>query len=309
LESKEADFDPSQFVDHYEEAVVDMLKKKQAGIPATREHAAPRPQNVVNLVDALRRSIEQEKRAPVRSKKERKRIEGQAEMLLPIPGKRARKKRQGQRLNQAHGRRRPAEFCAAGSPRLPARRASDGLRSRSDRFDRLDDRGIIVFQLVDPSRYRPHPHWGRRKRTHQVARIGLVAQPAGVVAGCEDERHAVMDFGHQFVGICRDHRESANPFAGGRFFPVLPKSANAERPAIFHGDGIGLLGFLPLDRLPLEEAVDRDDTAPPAIGISEGRETMYGLAFGVDRLAPAFRGPAPIGNKTQRKGSRDTSPV
>jgi DNA end-binding protein Ku len=92
LESKEADFDPSQFVDHYEEAVVDMLKKKQAGIPAAREHAAHRPQNVVNLVDALRRSIEQEKRAPVRSKKERKRIEGQAEMLLPIPGKKGKEK-------------------------------------------------------------------------------------------------------------------------------------------------------------------------------------------------------------------------
>jgi DNA end-binding protein Ku len=27
LETKEADFDPSQFVDHYEEAVVEMLKK------------------------------------------------------------------------------------------------------------------------------------------------------------------------------------------------------------------------------------------------------------------------------------------
>ena len=63
LESKEADFDPSQFVDHYEEAVVDILKKKQAGIPATREHATPRPQNVVNLMDALRCSIEQDKRA------------------------------------------------------------------------------------------------------------------------------------------------------------------------------------------------------------------------------------------------------
>jgi hypothetical protein len=30
LQSKKADFDPSQFVDHYEDAVVDMLKKKQA---------------------------------------------------------------------------------------------------------------------------------------------------------------------------------------------------------------------------------------------------------------------------------------
>jgi len=87
LQSKATDFDPSQFVDHYEEAVVEMLKKKQAGMPVSREHAAPRPQNVVNLMDALRRSIAQEKAASAPPKKGRKRIEGQREMLLPIPGK------------------------------------------------------------------------------------------------------------------------------------------------------------------------------------------------------------------------------
>ncbi len=88
LETKKGNFDPSQFVDHYEEAVVEMLKKKQAGIPAPREHAAPRPQNVVNLMDALRRSIAEEKRRPpAPAKKGRKRIAGQSEMLLPIPGK------------------------------------------------------------------------------------------------------------------------------------------------------------------------------------------------------------------------------
>ena len=87
LQSKATDFDPSQFVDHYEEAVVTMLKKKQAGMPVSREHAAPRPQNVVNLMDALRRSIAQEKAASAPPKKGRKRIEGQGEMLLPIPGK------------------------------------------------------------------------------------------------------------------------------------------------------------------------------------------------------------------------------
>ena len=37
LQSKEGDFDPSEFVDHYEQAVVKMLRKKQAGIPAARE--------------------------------------------------------------------------------------------------------------------------------------------------------------------------------------------------------------------------------------------------------------------------------
>ncbi len=86
LESKAADFDPSQFVDHYEEAVVEMLKKKQAGIPAPRERSAARPQNVINLVDALRRSIAEEKRPSAPVKKGRKRIAGQGEMLLPIPG-------------------------------------------------------------------------------------------------------------------------------------------------------------------------------------------------------------------------------
>jgi DNA end-binding protein Ku len=87
LQSKATDFDPSQFVDHYEEAVVDMLKKKQAGMPVSREHVAPQPQNVVNLMDALRRSIAQEKAASVPPKKGRKRTEGQSEMLLPIPGR------------------------------------------------------------------------------------------------------------------------------------------------------------------------------------------------------------------------------
>ena len=87
LQSKTTDFDLSQFVDHYEEAVVVMLKKKQAGITVSRERATPRPQNVVNLMDALRRSIAQEKTASAPPKKRRKRIEGQREMLLPIPGK------------------------------------------------------------------------------------------------------------------------------------------------------------------------------------------------------------------------------
>ena len=87
VQTKEAEFDPSQFVDHYEEAIVDMLKKKQAGVPAPREQASSQPPNVINLMDALRRSIADEKPAKAAAKKGRKRIEGQREMLLPIPGK------------------------------------------------------------------------------------------------------------------------------------------------------------------------------------------------------------------------------
>jgi DNA end-binding protein Ku len=89
LQTKAADFDPSQFVDHYEEAVVEMLKKKQAGMTLPKERAAPAPQNVINIMDALRRSVAaQDKAAPAKSKKKPgKPSPGQREMLLPIGGK------------------------------------------------------------------------------------------------------------------------------------------------------------------------------------------------------------------------------
>jgi DNA end-binding protein Ku len=87
LKTKATDFDPSQFVDRYEEAVVELLKKKQAGIAVSREPTAPRPQNVVNIIDALRQSVAQERAASTPPKKSPKRIDGQGEMLLPIAGK------------------------------------------------------------------------------------------------------------------------------------------------------------------------------------------------------------------------------
>jgi DNA end-binding protein Ku len=85
LDSKAADFDPSEFVDHYEEAVVAMLKKKQAGMPLPTERPSAPPENVVNLMDALRRSIANDRATP--AKKPAKRVAGQREMLLPIAGK------------------------------------------------------------------------------------------------------------------------------------------------------------------------------------------------------------------------------
>jgi DNA end-binding protein Ku len=85
LESKAADFEPSEFVDHYEEAVVDMLKYKQAGQPAPKERPSAASPNVINLMDALRRSIDAERKPAVRPKA-KKTADGQREMLLPITG-------------------------------------------------------------------------------------------------------------------------------------------------------------------------------------------------------------------------------
>ena len=63
LESKVADFDPKSFRDRYEEALLAHLKAKQAGaVRAEKPFAAPR--RVINLMEALRRSIAQDKKPP-----------------------------------------------------------------------------------------------------------------------------------------------------------------------------------------------------------------------------------------------------
>ena len=63
--TKAGHFDPDEFDDRYEHALRALIKKKQAGetIEAPKERA---PDNVINLMDALRRSVEGERRPPAR---------------------------------------------------------------------------------------------------------------------------------------------------------------------------------------------------------------------------------------------------
>ena len=57
LDSKASEFDPATFRDRYEEALLAHLKAKQAGaVPERRKTFAP-PHRVVNLMEALRRSV------------------------------------------------------------------------------------------------------------------------------------------------------------------------------------------------------------------------------------------------------------
>jgi DNA end-binding protein Ku len=58
IDTKASHFDPTKFEDHYENALVELLRKKQAGrvIEPIREEA-PQPRRVINLMDALRASI------------------------------------------------------------------------------------------------------------------------------------------------------------------------------------------------------------------------------------------------------------
>jgi DNA end-binding protein Ku len=56
VDSKASHFDPSTFEDHYETALVELLRAKQAG-RKVEPHKEEPPQRVINLMDALRASI------------------------------------------------------------------------------------------------------------------------------------------------------------------------------------------------------------------------------------------------------------
>ncbi|MBV9530626.1 MAG: Ku protein [Bradyrhizobium sp.] len=92
VEKKTAPFEPENFEDHYEAALVDLIDKKRAGGRVPAKTAAKTSGNVINLMDALRRSLASEpESAPTAKaksgKKPKRSIEGQREMLLPISPK------------------------------------------------------------------------------------------------------------------------------------------------------------------------------------------------------------------------------
>jgi DNA end-binding protein Ku len=67
VNSKSGHFDPGQFEDRYENALVELLKKKEAGEKIEPAKAGPAPR-VVNLMEALRASLDAaKKKAPAPS--------------------------------------------------------------------------------------------------------------------------------------------------------------------------------------------------------------------------------------------------
>jgi hypothetical protein len=62
IDSKAADFDPKTFRDRYEEALLAHLKAKQAGAVQERKPTFATPRRVINLMEALRRSVAEDKK-------------------------------------------------------------------------------------------------------------------------------------------------------------------------------------------------------------------------------------------------------
>jgi DNA end-binding protein Ku len=92
IAGKQMAFHPETFEDRYEEALLTLVKSKIAGgQPVITK--APERGNVVNLMDALRRSIEEERRPPAPSLgKPAKKGEAKAPIAAEAPAKASKKK-------------------------------------------------------------------------------------------------------------------------------------------------------------------------------------------------------------------------
>jgi DNA end-binding protein Ku len=90
VNQKAGHFEPDKFEDQYETALIDLINQKRAGKPIVAKER-PRGENVVDLMDALRKSIGGGAATPEPSKKPAKKAKkataGQKEMLMPISGK------------------------------------------------------------------------------------------------------------------------------------------------------------------------------------------------------------------------------
>jgi DNA end-binding protein Ku len=120
VEQKSAAFEPDNFEDHYEAALIELINQKRSGVPIAAKAAPKTGGNVINLMDALKRSLSNEKQSapqPAKAKKSKKRVEGQREMLLPISGKRGKeepKKEEPKKQESKKPVRAPARAKKAG---------------------------------------------------------------------------------------------------------------------------------------------------------------------------------------------------
>ena len=151
VNQKSGRFEPDKFEDQYETALVELINQKRAGKPITPKER-PAAGNVVDLMEALRRSVGgalRRRRRAKPAKKPRKAAAGQKEMLMPIEGK----KPQGSGGQEAGGQiaaevgvvrgRGRSRSSTTRNPHEAACRLPHGLqRGRSDAPQSLASQGI-----------------------------------------------------------------------------------------------------------------------------------------------------------------------
>src|SRR3954453_3582351 len=79
--TKARDFNPAFLTEHYRAALIELLKEKRAALPMPEATPVPSQQNVVSLMDALKRSLAAEagqaRGVTAKGKKPKKRLSGQ----------------------------------------------------------------------------------------------------------------------------------------------------------------------------------------------------------------------------------------
>jgi len=74
VETKSGHFEPTDYEDHYETAVVELIRQKQAGRPVEPEKPVEEQPRVINLMDALRASVEGDiKKKPAATRRQSRR--------------------------------------------------------------------------------------------------------------------------------------------------------------------------------------------------------------------------------------------
>ncbi len=73
IEKMRGKFQPEEFEDRYEKALIELIRSKQKGMPVTPQ-PTHRQTNVINLMEALRRSVEGDKAAAAASSKKEKAV-------------------------------------------------------------------------------------------------------------------------------------------------------------------------------------------------------------------------------------------
>lgn len=117
VSQKTSIFEPDEFEDHYEEALADLINAKRDG-KAIGAKPRPKGENVVDLMDALKKSLANE--AATKGKKPRKASAGQKEMLLPIEGKKPAAKKAAVKPERSTAKRK-AGVSFGGAKSVPRR--------------------------------------------------------------------------------------------------------------------------------------------------------------------------------------------
>jgi hypothetical protein len=152
----------------------------------------------------------------------------------------------------------------------------------------IDQRRIVRvgFRTIDPLRYGPTLQVIVRRRFKHF-RPHLSAQPWRELVFGQQHWHAVVDVGHERVGLGDDHGAGLQLLAARAVFPFVPQpSSGQQRRTVGRRE---IPGLLPAGRpLPFVIARHRDKAACTPEGVAEDRLRLDRLRTGVKRRDPQF---------------------